>query len=179
MDHFLDLNLSFLGWPHTAACIVAMVTFFPVMFTRKGGLTHRSWGRAYAIAYALACGTSLGIYRLNKFFFPHWLAIGGLVVLAAGYLAVRFKPRGWKYIHLTSMLLSASNLFGGAINEVFLRIRPLRAMAGDNILASPIVGIAQSIVGQIFLILIVVYIAVTAARSPRRARRPATEESLP
>jgi SAM-dependent methyltransferase len=171
MANFIDLNLSPLGWPHTAACLVAMAAFFPLIFIRKGGARHRAWGRVYGIAYAVACVTGLGIYRLHKFFFPHWLAIGGLVVLGIGYFAARYKPRGWRIIHPTAMLLSASNLFGGAINEAFLRIRPLHAMAGDNILASPLVGLTQTIVGNLFIILIVFYIVTLDLAEWRRYPR--------
>jgi len=170
MVHFLDLDLSFLGFPHTAASLVAMAAFVRVIFTRKGGAAHRSWGRVYAIAYAVLCVTGLGIYRLHRFFFPHWLAIGGLVVLAIGYLAARYKPKGWRYIHLTAMLLSAYNLFGGAVNEVFLRVKPLRAMAGENLSASPIVGMTHGIIAQSFLILIVIYIVITAVQNARKAK---------
>jgi predicted O-methyltransferase YrrM len=177
MADYIDLNLSPLGWPHTAACLVAMAAFFPLMFIRKGGTRHRAWGRVYAIAYAVACVTGLGIYRLHKFFFPHWLAVGGLVVLGIGYFAARYKPRGWRIIHLTAMLLSASNLFGGAINEAFLRIKPLHAIAGDNILTSPIVGVTQRVFGDVFLILILFYIATLDLREwrhyPRAASVPA------
>ena len=91
------------------------------MLSRKGGHTHRKSGRVYAIAYVVVCVTSLGIYGAQRFWFPHWLALVGLAVLAVGYMAVRFKPRGWRYVHLTAMLLSAYNLFGGGVNEVFLR----------------------------------------------------------
>jgi len=169
----IELNFSPLGWPHTLASLAAMAAFFPLMFIRKGGARHRAWGRVYAIAYAAACVTALGIYRLHKFFFPHWLAIGGLVLLGVGYFAVRYKPRGWRIIHLTTMLLSASNLFGGAINEAFLRVKPLHAMTGDNIFASPLVGLAQTIVGNLFLILIVFYIATLDLAEWRRYPRAA------
>jgi hypothetical protein len=37
-------------------------------------------------------------------------------------------------------LLSAYNLFGGAVNEAFLRVAPLREVADPSILASPVVG---------------------------------------
>ena len=178
MTDFIDLNLSLLGWPHTAACLVAMAAFFPLIFIRKGSARHRAWGKVYAIAYAIACITGLGIYRQHKFFFPHWLAIAGLVVLAVGYFAARYKPRGWRVIHLTAMLLSAENLFGGAVNEAFLRIKPLHAIAGDNILVSPIVGITQAVVGNLFIILIVLFIGTLDLaewkRYPRAAKIPAT-----
>jgi uncharacterized membrane protein len=177
MTEFLDVDLSFLGWPHAAACLLAMGAFFPIMFTRKGGATHLTMGRIYAIAYLIACVTSLGIYKLHKFWFPHWLAVTGIVMVTAGYLAIRYKPRGWRYIHLTAMLLSASDLFGGAVNEAFLHIKPLRAMAGPNLFASPIIGVLQGIVGQLFIGLIVAYAISTALRSRRRAKQVLVEES--
>lgn len=118
----LDLNLTGVGWIHTIACLAAIVAFVPVMVARKGSHTHRKSGRVYAVSYLVVCVTSLGLYGQQRFWFPHWLALGGLVVLAAGYLAVRFKPRGWRYAHLTAMLLSAYNLVGGGVNEVFLRV---------------------------------------------------------
>jgi tetratricopeptide (TPR) repeat protein len=164
VNRFLDLNLSWLGWPHSAACLVAMAAFFVVMFARKGGRIHRQWGRVYVIAYAVACLTALGIYRTHKIIFAHWLAIGGLIVLAAGYLAVRFKPRGWRYIHFVMLLLSAYNLFGGAVTEAFLRIKPLSAWAGGV----ATMGMIQGMVMLIFIALILAYIILTAVRSPRR-----------
>ena len=160
----IDLDLSVVGWLHTAACVVAMAAFVPVMLARKGGRRHRAAGKVYAIAYALLCLTSLGIYSAQGFWFPHWLAVGGLVVLAAGWLAVRVKPAGWRYIHLTGMLLSAYNLFGGAVNEAFLRIAPLRAIAGENLLASPVVGMTHGIVMMAFTALILAYVITSLVR---------------
>ncbi len=170
MANFIELNLSLLGWPHTASCLVAMAAFFPLMFTRKGSAKHRAWGKLFALAYAVACLTGLGIYRLHKFFFPHWLAIGGLVVLGIGYGAVRYKPRGWRIIHLTAMLLSACNLFGGAINEAFLHIKALQAIGG---IASPWVGVAQGINGDITILLIIFYIVMLDLAGWRRYPRAA------
>jgi tetratricopeptide (TPR) repeat protein len=166
ISRFLEFDLSWLGWPHSAACLVAMAAFFVVMFARKGGRIHREWGRVYVIAYAAACFTALGIYRTGRIIFAHWLAVGGLAVLAAGYLAVRFKPRGWRYIHFTMLLLSAYNLFGGAVNEAYLRIKPLSAWAGGV----ATIGIVHAIVMLIFVGLILIYTIVTLVRSPRRRR---------
>lgn len=160
----VELDLSVVGWLHFAACIVAMAAFVPVMLARKGNRRHRAAGKVYALAYVLLSLTSLGIYSLQRFWFPHWLAIAGLLVLAAGWLAVRVKPAGWRYVHLTAMLLSAYNLFGGAVNEVFLRVAPLRAIAGDNILASPVVGMTHGIVMMAFTALISAYVIASLVR---------------
>jgi len=86
MHRFVNLDLSFLGWPHTVACVAAMAAFFPVMFARKGSAAHQSWGHVYALTYAVACVSSLGIYQLHKFWFPHWLAIGGLASPIVGLI---------------------------------------------------------------------------------------------
>src|SRR5262245_12889218 len=139
----MDLDLSVIGWLHAIVCVVAMAAFVPAMLARKGSPRHRAAGKMYALAYLALCVTSFGIYAEQRFWFPHWLPLAGLLVLAAGYLAVRAKPRGWRQVHLVAMLLSAYNLFGGAVNEAFLRIRVLRALAGDNIVASPVVGMTH------------------------------------
>lgn len=152
------MSLSAIGWIHTFASVVAMLAFVPVMLARKGSPRHRAWGRTYAIAYVALCVTAFGVYSQQRFWFPHWLAIAGLAVLAAGYLAVRLKPRGWRYVHLTAMLLSAYNLFGGAVNEAFLRIGPLRALAGAEMLNSPLVGMTHAVVMLGFVLLIGGYV---------------------
>ena len=105
-----------------------------------------------------------------------WLAIAGLSVLAAGYVAARYKPRGWRYIHLTTMLLSAYNLFGGAVNEAFLRVKPLATFTGGNPFASPFYGATHSLLMMVFLVLITAYVVFTAARSPRRTNSVAAGE---
>jgi uncharacterized membrane protein len=164
--------MTAIGWVHTFASVVAMLAFVPVMLARKGSPRHRAWGRAYAIAYAALCLTAFGVYSQQRFWFPHWLAVAGLAVLAVGYFAARLKPRGWRYIHLTAMLLSAYNLFGGAVNEAFLRVGLLRAMAGPEMLNAPLVGMTHAIVMFAFLLLIGGY--VTASRMSRaRANRAA------
>jgi hypothetical protein len=154
----VDLNFSPIGWMHTFASVAAMLAFVPVMLARKGSARHRAWGRAYAIAYALLCVTAFGVYSQQRFWFPHWLAVGGLAVLAVGYLAARLKPRGWRYVHLTAMLLSAYNLFGGAVNEAFLRFGALRALAGPEMLNAPLVGMTHAVVMLVFLLLIGGYV---------------------
>jgi hypothetical protein len=171
----LDLDLSIVGWMHTIACVAAMFAFVPVMLTPKGSRRHRASGRAYSIAYVVLCVTSFGIYSQQRFWFPHWLAIGGLAVLSVGYLAARLKPRGWRYVHLSAMLLSAYNLFGGAVNEAFLRIRPLRGLAGEKLFASPLVGMTHGLVMLVFVLLIGGYVAASMIGQARR--RPISSAS--
>ena len=151
--------MTAIGWLHTFASVVAILAFVPVMLARKGSPRHRAWGRAYAIAYAALCVSAFGVYRQQRFWFPHWLAVAGLAVLLVGYFAARLKPQGWRYIHLTAMLLSAYNLFGGAVNEAFLRVGPLRELAGAEALSSPLVSMTHAVVMFAFLFLIGGYVA--------------------
>jgi uncharacterized membrane protein len=175
----VDYDLTAVGWVHALACVVAMAAFVPAMFARKGGRRHRGSGKVYALAYVVLSLTSLGIYSQQRFWFPHWLALAGLVVLAAGYLAVRVKPKGWRYIHLIAMLLSAYNLFGGAVNEVFLRVTPLREIAGPNILASPVVGTTHGIVMLAFTMLIVCHVIASLVRARSMHNSQVTIHKLP
>ncbi len=100
------------------------------------------------------------------------------MVLLAGWLAVRVKPAGWRYVHLVAMLLSAYNLFGGAVNEAFLRIKPLRAIAGENLLASPVVGMTHGVVMMAFTLLIVgLRDRLTSGRSSRPRGFPAQTQA--
>jgi hypothetical protein len=73
------------------------------------------------------------------------------------------------------MMLSAYNLFGGAVNEAFLRVRFLRSLPGG--FASPWFGASQFLVSMLFLILIVVYLTATAMNSPRRVKRAMVQEN--
>jgi uncharacterized membrane protein len=170
----IDLDFGMLGWLHLLASVAAMAAFLPAMLVRKGSPRHRASGKMYAIAYAALSVTSLGIYGQQRFWFPHWLALAGLAVLAVGYLAVRAKPRGWRYLHFVAMLLSAYNLFGGAVNELFLRVAPLRAIAGPSILASPVVGMTHGIVMMAFVVLILFYV-VTSLFASRSSRVPSAD----
>jgi hypothetical protein len=170
----MDLDLSIIGWLHSLACVVALATSLAIIVRRKGGAAHRAWGQVFTVSYMLVCVTSLGIYALERFWFPHWLAVIGLVVVAIGWGAARFRPPGWRYVHLIAMLLSVLNLFGGAVNEAFLRIESLSAMIGNNF-ASPIVGMAHSLNMLVFVVLIVVHVVLTWLRHrPRRKRTVAT-----
>lgn len=166
----MELNFSPIGWAHTIASIVAMLAFVPVMLARKGSPRHRAWGRVYAIAYVALCVTAFGVYSQQRFWLPHWLAVAGLAALALGYFAARLKPRGWRYIHLTAMLLSAYNLFGGAVNEAFLRVDALRSLAGAEALGSPLVGMTHAGVMFAFLFLIGGYVTASIVSRPSANR---------
>jgi len=46
----MDLDLSFLGWTHTLACMAALALGGAAFLRRKGSPAHRGFGRAYLIS---------------------------------------------------------------------------------------------------------------------------------
>jgi hypothetical protein len=116
--------------------------------------------------------TALGIYNNGVFFFPHWFAVAALIAIAIGFACARLRrPRTtWRNAHLTCMVASYYMLIGGGVNEVFLRVAVLHAMAPD-VLHSPLVGMTHFVVMVIFAGLIAYF----NVRYRSRARRPAPE----
>jgi Predicted membrane protein (DUF2306) len=150
----MNLDLSLIGWIHTAFSIAALVTGGFVFLDRKGTSRHRSVGKVYVLVLSLVNFTALGIYRQGTFWFPHWFAVAALVTIAVGFSCAHFKrpETFWLPGHLTSMVVSYWLLIGGSVNEVFLRVAALRAIA-PNVQASPIVGMTHFTVMVFFAIL--------------------------
>ena len=152
----LNLDLSLLGWTHTLACLCALAAGAIVLVGPKGTSRHRSFGRLYLMSMLATNLTALGIYRRGMFYFPHWFAVAALIAITIGFICVRFRrPRTyWLNAHLTCMVASYYMLIGGGVNEVFLRVGVLHAMAPD-ILNSPLVGMTHlAVMSAIFTILI-------------------------
>ncbi len=121
-------NISIIGWLHTLLTVLALGCAVVIMFSPKGTARHRLLGDVFAFSLFTGSALSLTIYRTGVFFFPHVLAIVTMVTITIGWLAGRFhQPKWlWKPIHLTCMLISVYMIFGGGINEVFLRVPYLR-----------------------------------------------------
>jgi uncharacterized membrane protein len=168
----MNLDLSWLGWTHAVACLGALATGAIVLVGPKGTPRHRSLGRLYLIAMLATNLTALGIYRRGVFYFPHWFAIAALIAIAIGFACVRLRPGAyWRNAHLTAMVASYYMLIGGGVNEAFLRVGVLHAMAPD-VLNSRVVGMTHFAVMAIFIILIA-YFNVRYRLS--RAPMPASE----
>jgi len=172
----MNLNLVPLGWIHSLACLLALALGAFLLATRKGTQRHRRLGQAYLISQGVLNLTALGIYQLHVFFFPHWLAMITLGLIAVGWLAARFHqpPVVWKHVHLSCMILSYYMLIGGGVNEVYLRIDALRALVNHDGLR--IISQTHSVVMLIFLILLVGWNLSEIIRAivRRTRRRPTT-----
>jgi uncharacterized membrane protein len=168
----MNLDLSWLGWIHTVACLCALATGAIVLGGPKGTRRHRSVGRIYLASMLAANLTALGIYRNGVFFFPHWFAVAALIAITIGLICVRLRrPRAyWRNAHLTGMVTSYYVLIGGGVNEVFLRVRALHALAPD-VQHSPLVGMTHFVV----MILFATLLAYFNVRYRSRARMAAPQ----
>lgn len=163
----MDLSMSWLGWIHTAACVVALVSGGWVILTPKGTPAHRRLGGAFTASILLAAVTSLGIYSRGQWTAAHWFSIVAIVSAGGGFLIARFKRprRGWRYLHLTCMLVAYYDLIAGGVNEVFLRVPSLRHYWTSDF---SVIGRTHGVVMLVFLLLILVFLVATAIG--RRAR---------
>lgn len=151
----MNLDLSLLGWVHTVGSLCALATGAIVLVGLKGTSRHRSLGRLYLISILATSFTAFCIYRRGVFYFPHWFGVAALAAIAIGLVCVRLRrPKAfWMNGHLTCMVASYYMLIGGGVNEVFLRVNILRAMA-PNVLNSSLVGMTHIAVMAAFVILI-------------------------
>lgn len=150
----MNLDLTPVGWVHTLASVIALAAGAVVLVRPKATPTHRLRGRIYLLAQIATCLTSFAIYGRGVFWFPHWIGVATLVLIACGFAFAHLKlPRGWMHWHLSCMIASYYLLIGGGVNEVFLRIEVLHRIAPD-VLNSPVVGATHFAVLAFFAILI-------------------------
>ena len=148
--------IAIVSWIHIAASVLSLCIGAVVLFRAKGTATHRRYGRWYFSAMLVTNVTALLIYRAGVFFFPHWLAVVTLAVIAVGYWAVSTRSiRRWLSVHITCTVVSYYMLVGGAINEAFLRIDVLQPYFPEGV-PSPVFGMVHSIAQLAFGILLVV-----------------------
>jgi uncharacterized membrane protein len=151
----MRLDLSLLGSIHTLACLAALALGASNLLRRKGTPSHRRVGHWYLWSILLVSVSALGIYRVGRFFFPHWFAIATIVFAALAYTFDRFKrPRTlWLRLHIISSVLTYSLLIAGDVNEAFLRIDVLRRLSGG--FPSPVIGMTHNIlIGLTAIVLI-------------------------
>ena len=151
----MNLDLLPFGWVHFVASIVATALALLVIARPKGTPVHKLCGWIYAAAMLVTSLTALAICRFGIFFFPHWLAIVVMVLIAADLAAAHFRvpASGWVHLHLTGMLGSVYILISVGVNEVFLRIDILRRLAPN---------LASLIVGQTHLTVMILFAALIA-----------------
>jgi len=181
-------GVSLLGWVHSAACMLALLLGGALLLGPKGTARHKRLGRLYFYTMLAVNLSVFGIYHFDVviarpprvgpglFGIFHWEATVTLLVLLLGFYAASRQRRAiWAYVHPFSMLFTYYMLVGGLINELFVRVHVLRAIAatqlhsGQNVAQTPVVGLSQ-FAAMIFFIVLLVYYMAKVALYRRRAR---------
>jgi uncharacterized membrane protein len=174
-------DITFIGWVHTIACLVALVAGGWNVAGAKGTPRHIVMGRAYVVSMIVLNLSAFAIYKFdiahfrpfqagpNVFGFFHWLAVAALVlVLIGAYAARRQNSAFWSYVHPIAIALSYYDLVGGGINEAFARLDPLRAIVRATAkttgaaVGAPVIGMVQTAAMAATLIMIIYFIAKVA-----------------
>jgi uncharacterized membrane protein len=130
-------DVSFIGWIHTLACLVAMISGAMELLARKGTPAHVARGNTYFLSMVIANVTAMVIFHDMEIFVRpgeppafhkgfgavHWLAAITLAFVLIGRLSAPLRARAlFAYAHPVFMILSYWILMGGAVNELFLRV---------------------------------------------------------
>ena len=185
-------GVSIIGWLHTYACVAALVVGAIVLIGPKGTTLHRRLGAIYIISAVIADLAVLGVYRFDIQFVPvkfgpgifglfHWEAMIQLVILLVAFLAASRQRRAFfAYLHPAAMLTSYYMFWGGLVNEVFVRIAPLKALAMAhlahpvlNVALTPLVRGSQRAVMIVFAVILIGFMIQVALGRRRRSMQPA------
>ena len=156
--HVADITL--IGWIHSLACLVALVAGALNLVAEKGTAQHKAVGGAYFWSMVLLNLSAFTIYRFDIAHFRpfvagphvfglfHWFAVTGLALVLIGRFAADRQDKAfWAYTHPVAMILSYYDLLAGGVNEIFLRIDVLHALAyprGTTAIGSPVIGLVQT-----------------------------------
>ena len=180
------IGVSLIGWVHTLASTAAILIGAVLIFGPKGTPRHRFAGRWYVYTMIAANVLSFGVYHFdivhfvpfdagpNRFGLFHWESVFTLFFLLLGWYAALHQRRAiWAYLHPVSMLITYYMLIGALVNEIFVRVPFLRAIAtaqmhgSSNPARSPIALGIQNAFVVIFLVLLIVFITQVALRHRR------------
>lgn len=169
-------NLSLAGWLHGVAALTGLLSGALVLASAKGTMRHRRLGCIYVGAMLVTNLSAFAVYHFDidrfrpftagpgTFGLFHWEAVTTLGFLAlALYAAPRQRRAPWAYVHPLAMVTTYYLLVGGFVNQLFLRVAPLRAISQmhgrSGFSRVPLVGQAQTAVMLVYVILLVYFIA--------------------
>lgn len=154
----MEILKSINSLAHIISSSLALIIGAMVLFQTKGTPKHKRLGAFYFWLMVVANVTCLFIMKaFGKWFFPHWLGIAALVVLIPGYLFGKYQwGKHWLKFHIIGIVLSYYLLVGGAINEAFLHIPPLRPhIIGGG---GPVIGMVHMVAQLAFIVLLVFFL---------------------
>ncbi len=142
---------TFIGWFHTLAAVIAVITGSIILYKTKGTFIHKLIGRIYAASMLVVCVTSFMIYRVHgSFGVLHFFAIISTLTLFAGMIPIyRRKPKNYRVQHLVWMYWSVIGLYCALCAEIFTRMPTLLGIREGYGLFYMLVGVASGLVGWI------------------------------
>ena len=142
---------DFIGWLHTRAAIIALITGSMILYRMKGDLRHRRTGRVYAIAMLIICATSFLIFRVHGGLgFLHIFAFISTVTLLLGMAPLYLKkPDNYLLWHLGWMYWSVIGLYCAFAAELFTRLPMIFDWKNSYGLFYALVGISTALVGMV------------------------------
>lgn len=139
---------GFIGWFHTIAAFVALLSGSLILGSRKGNTFHKQTGRVYALSMLTVCVTAFLIYRLhNAFGILHFFAILSTVTLILGLYPLYFKGvKNPIVTHLSWMYWSVIGLYAAFAAEVFTRLPMVLNVENSYGIFYALVGISSGLV---------------------------------
>lgn len=142
---------DFIGWFHTLAAIIALITGSMVLAKTKGTSLHKKIGRVYGISMLVVCATSFMIYRVHGTFgILHIFACTSTITLFLGMLPMYLK--GFKnpiLAYLAWMYWSVIGLYCAFAAEIFTRLPDILKIENDYGIFYALIGISAGLVGAI------------------------------
>ncbi|WP_029034737.1 DUF2306 domain-containing protein [Salinimicrobium terrae] len=140
-----------IGWIHTIAAVIALITGSLVLLKTKGTFLHKMTGRVYAVSMLMVCGTAFMIYRVhNTFGILHIFALISTITLFLGmlplYLGLHKKP---VVAHLSWMYWSVIGLYCAFAAEIFTRLPTILNIKNTYGIFYALIGLSAGIVGFI------------------------------
>ncbi|WP_046757537.1 DUF2306 domain-containing protein [Kordia jejudonensis] len=140
-----------IGWIHTIAALIALLTGSIILANTKGTLLHKQIGRVYGVSMIVVCVTSFMIYRVhNSIGILHFFALVSTVTLLLGMLPLYIK--GFKnpiMNHLAWMYWSVIGLYCAFAAEIFTRFPMIFDIKNTYGIFYMFVGISAGLVGMI------------------------------
>ena len=140
-----------IGWIHTIAAVIALITGSSVLYRQKGTRLHIRTGRIYGLAMLIVCATSFMIFRVHGTFgVLHVFAILSTITLLLGMLPLYLKrPTNYFLHHLSWMYWSVIGLYCAFAAEIFTRLPMILNVKNSYGLFYLLIGISSGFVGYL------------------------------
>ena len=140
---------DFIGWFHTIAAIIALITGSLVLSKTKGTTAHKIIGRIYGVSMLVVCVTAFMIYKVHgSLGVLHIFAFISTVTLILGMWPLYFSKRVDAVIqHLAWMYWSVIGLYCAFAAEIFTRLPVILDIPNTYGIFYILVGISAGLVG--------------------------------